>query len=786
MKSAKTVQKKAIRNAIAVLVVELAAFAPLMAVPVASTGSDGSGKSSFDTGAIFGGSPHPASGNDYEVSGGHLIRTPQFVSTAETNVVFRGDSLSLGNSLTAEVASRGQLAIKTVYTADSKRASVTVGDLRLYNHAYVSMSTANAKCRLAGGIAVYASADRPAQFSGSNDTNRIFEVSAALTGSAETGIKFHEAKTDSEFRIVGDMSGYFGKVQTDGNCARLVLACPYAASLTLIGASDKLTLGPGFSYAGTGTVAIPAGTRFVAGYDAEAGTSVPVVLDAAHFTLASGGFEIALDAESLHSAADYAGKTLPIAKIPEALRTVTEADFTDVTVGAPSEYGLPSRTVKVERDGKGMQIVSIVTRPYVKMSDLVESANPGRANGRWYVSDANLWEDGNVPEAGKDYLVQPEIIVKNYLRTIESNGANYVFPGRSLTVCQDFAHKAGWLNISNLVIRGGAAVGASGNGTVKPWQFLYGTIRLLDATWSNPANIQVQNTQFMELASDISGSGVLRFAPINASPAARARILGDNSAFTGGLWLYSEMADGTLARAVALEFDAPENLGGALPAFDYRALAIDRGCTLSPRKPMTLLAKNRGIFADTLGIVEVTNATFAVWWPIRMTGAIRKTGGGVLSLGGAVSFGADGKAAPNGANNVLEVAQGGILPLSTNGFAGLSISFEAGTRMIADASAADENVRAYGLYNAYGAFCLPDDGKLRATIANAPAGDGRFSVALCTVTPEAATALDGNIIVDRLPHKTVSVRRESVVVGDLQMVRFSACVQDAGFRIIFR
>jgi hypothetical protein len=169
-----------------------------------------------------------------------------------------------------------------------------------------------------------------------------------------------------------------------------------------------------------------------------------------------------------------------------------------------------------------------------------------------------------------------------------------------------------------------------------------------------------------------------------------------------------------------------------------------------------------------------------------MTGAIRKTGGGVLSLGGAVSFGADGKAAPNGANNVLEVAQGGILPLSTNGFAGLSISFEAGTRMIADASAADENVRAYGLYNAYGAFGLPDDGKLRATIANVPAGDGRFSVVLCTVMPEAATALDGNIIVDRLPHKTVSVRRESVVVGDLQMVRFSACVQDAGFRIIFR
>ena len=773
-------------KAIAFLAVEFVASVPLMAATVTSSGNDGGGESSFDTGAIFGGLPHPSPQNDYEVIGGNLIRTPQFTSSVETNVVFRGASLSLGNAATVNSNSRGQFAIKSVYSDDSRCATVTVNDFRLYNHAYVSMSAGNAKCRLAGNMAIYASSGSPAQFSNANDTNRIFEISATVIGAVGTGIKFQEAKATSEFRMTGDLSGYLGAVQTVCNSARLVLACPYAASLTTIGASDMLTLGPDFSYVGTGSITIPTGTRFVARYDSDAETTIPVVLDATHFSLASGGFEIALDVASLPSAAAYAGKVLPIVKIPRTLRIVTEADFTDVTTGAPAEYGLPRRTVKVETDVEGMQTISIITSPYVKLSSAAAAANPNRSNGRWYLSDANLWDDGNSPSPGKDYLAQAEVAVRNYLRTIENNGASYYFPGRSLTIAQDLAHKAGWLCISNLVIRGGAAVGTSGNGTVKPWQYLSGTIRLSDATWANPANVQVQNTQFMEMTSDISGGGVLRFAPINASPNARARILGDNSAFTGELWLYSEISGGTLARAVALEFDAPENLGGALSSFDYRALAIDRGCTLSPRRPMTLSAANRGMWVDTLGIVDVTNGTFGIEWPIRMTGTIRKVGSGVLALGGAVAFGVDGMADPNGANNVLEVVEGGILPLSTNGFARLSVSFATGTRMIADVSAADADVRTYGLFNSYGAFVLPSDGKLRVTIINRPSGYGDCSVALCTVTPIAAAVLNDNIIVDKVPRKKVTVRQESVIVGDRPMVRFVACMEDVGLRVIFR
>ena len=100
-------------------------------------------------------------------------------------------------------------------------------------------------------------------------------------------------------------------------------------------------------------MSIPAGTRFEAAYDAATGTTAPVTLDAEHFTLAAGSLEVALTAASLPAAAGYAGKTLPVVRIPRALREVTEADFTDATAGAPTEYGLPSRSVKVETDGAG-------------------------------------------------------------------------------------------------------------------------------------------------------------------------------------------------------------------------------------------------------------------------------------------------------------------------------------------------------------------------------------------------------------------------------------------------
>ena len=83
-------------------------------------------------------------------------------------------------------------------------------------------------------------------------------------------------------------------------------------------------------------------------------------------------------------------------------------------------------------------------------------------------------------------------------------------------------------------------------------------------------------------------------------------------------------------------------------------------------------------------------------------------------------------------------------------------------------------------------FTLPSSGKLCATIVGGPDGDVGYSVALCTVTPSAAEALAGNIVVDGISNRAIAIRQESVMVGEAQMVRFTADVRIAGFTIIFR
>ena len=754
------------------------------AATITSSGGDATGKSSFDTGLIFGGAPHPTAGNDYVVISSHVIRTPDFVARSATNVVFRGDSLSIGNG-----SSKGQFALKTVYPDDSKRATVTINDFRLYAAAVVNMASEK-KGRIVGNMTIYAPSSNPAHFQCSKAGNRIFELASTITGAAGTGILFENALETSEFRMIGDMSGYLGAVQATCNGGRLVLACPYAAASTAIGEETKLSLGPNFSYVGTGTMALPAGTRFTAGYDAVTGTTVPVTLDAEHFTLAAGNFEVALDAASLPAAAGYAGKTLPVVRIPRALREVTEADFTDATTGAPTEYGLPSRSVEVETDGAGMQTVSIVTHPYAKLSDDARTiANPARTSGQWFLSDAATWSDNAVPTPDKDYLAQDN--AKSTLRSGQGQPVPYVFTGRSLTLTKSFANKNSELVVTNFVLCGGCLINTAGVSPTVPWQVIDGTMRFFGTSWDNGAGIAGSGAHYYDIRSSLAGDGTLLVKVYDGSKTtiadAHARISGDNSAFTGQIRLYSYYYENNLTNeALVLEFDAPENLGGAPAEFDYHALGVGKGCSLAPCKSMTLATANRGIWVDTLGRICVTNGTFGIMQPIRMTGTIRKEGTGVLALGGPVAFGQVGADAPSGANNVLEVSEGGILPLSTNGFANLAIAFAEGSRLIADAAATDADVRSYGLFNTYGAFTLPSSGKLRATIVGGPDGDVGYSVALCTVTPSAAEALAGNIVVDRIGNRAIAIRQESVMVGEEQMVRFMADVRIAGLTIIFR
>lgn len=754
------------------------AYLPLSAATITMTASDGSGKSSFDSGLNWPDGIPPSPENDYvvpRVNGvNYSLRTPNFTATEPTNLVFKGKSLSIGDS-TASTRDC-VFGIATTYTDESCKATITVNDLRLYGRNIVRVLKSGGMMCLAGGITIYRT-DYPAHFWGDKD-DAILEIASTVTGTADNSISFSHFNQGAEFRVTGDMSTFLGAVVVTATAnyygGRLVLACPYAAKSTTVNAPNCITLGPNFSYVGTGTMEIPAGTRFAAAYDAGTGTTIPVVMDTTHFTLpATGGFELALDTASLPAFDVYAGKVLPIVKIPRALREVTEADFTDVTSDLSVEYGLPSLAVQVDVDGEGMQTVSLVAYPYVKLVAAAETeTNPETGNGNWYLNNAESWSDGNVPSKANDYLAQ--FNAKNNLRT---PAGNCVFEGHSLTLVKNLALLCESLTVSNFVMVGGSLVQAATNaGEI----VVNGTMRFRDTTSAKPAKFAVQSGRAIDLRSSISGDGFMRVYPTWVN--GMIRIRGDNSAFTGQIAITTN----STYTGTKLVFDSPENLGGSPSEFNYKALAFDNTCILAPSKPMTLATANRGIWIDTLGRIAVTNGTFGIMEPIRMTGTIQKEGTGILALGGDISFGADGTDAPSGANNVLNVTAGGILPLTTNGFASLSISFAAGTRLVADAAATDAGVQEYGLFNSYGAFTLPSDGKLRVKIANDPGASRPYSIALCTVTESAAAALSGNIEVDKVNTKSVVLREESIVVNGQTMKRFTADVQQLGLIISIR
>jgi hypothetical protein len=339
------------------------------------------------------------------------------------------------------------------------------------------------------------------------------------------------------------------------------------------------------------------------------------------------------------------------------------------------------------------------------------------------------------------------------------------------------------LTITNLVLAGGSLVQAGQNNTT---HVIDGAMRFINTSESSKVKFVAPYTRKMDIQSKITGDG---FIELNSNESNQSlTISGDNSSYTGQFDV--DCASGK--SGTKLIFSAPENLGGAPSSFNYSALKLSRSSVLAPTAPMTLATANRGIYFVSSSVypgrISVTNGTFGIMWPIRTLSTIEKVGAGTLALGGPVSFGADGTSEPTGNNNRLLVSAGGIMPLSTNGFARFSISFaDATTRLVADASATDEGVRAFGLFNTYGAFTLPSDGKLRVRIDGCSDDVRRCVVPICTVLEGAAAALEGNIEVDRIKGRTISVSSsEPFMVNGVSMVRFVANVGGAGMFIIVK
>ena len=177
-----------------------------------------------------------------------------------------------------------------------------------------------------------------------------------------------------------------------------------------------------------------------------------------------------------------------------------------------------------------------------------------------------------------------------------------------------------------------------------------------------------------------------------------------------------------------------------------------------------------------------------------MGGELVKLGGGVLSLGGRISF-IDGNPAtqPEEGTNRLSVAEGALRVASAKACNGMEISFGNGTYLIVDVSSGGE-IAELGLYNV--AWNLPirlgeGMGVLPVEFELPPFFDrsvkSRFGI--CTLNPDAASWFDvASFAVKRVPRmfaKVVKVENRAED-GSVESVTFACDFSPAGLRILIR
>ena len=171
--------------------------------------------------------------------------------------------------------------------------------------------------------------------------------------------------------------------------------------------------------------------------------------------------------------------------------------------------------------------------------------------------------------------------------------------------------------------------------------------------------------------------------------------------------------------------------------------------------------------------------------PVTYSGALLKTGEGVLELAGTARF-IDGKAdtEPVVETNVLQIAAGALKVSSKTAADGLAISFTSERRLIVPSDSAG------GLYDVkWDAPIATEeaDGKVRVVVelAAADASKSRLEVPICTVNPTAAATLPVDKFVVARPGnglKCIGVEKRSADGN----VAYVATFVHQGLKILFK
>ena len=295
------------------------------------------------------------------------------------------------------------------------------------------------------------------------------------------------------------------------------------------------------------------------------------------------------------------------------------------------------------------------------------------------------------------------------------------------------------------------------------------------------------------LNSEITGTGMLSLIQINEATYGYVALGGLNTNFQGKVGISSDRSDANENCTAFVTVTDGRNLGGPLSEWSYDALSISGYAHLIVTNDVELAMENRGIHLSGPAYFAVSNnAVFSVRERITWSGLLTKQGPGTLALGGPQPyFSAGGSTAPVSGNNVLDVWEGTLRPVSATAFQGLAVVITNSAATLAvdvPASNDDGDIGQYGMldttWNA--PLTVPGSGltvQLRDSNGVLTRQTRLCRVPICTVNATAQAALDGKLSVDRSPSRCHVVASAGWTNNGDGSYTFAAVLERTGFMI---
>ena len=492
----------------------------------------------------------------------------------------------------------------------------------------------------------------------------------------------------------------------------LVAGEPFTISNLVLKAGATFTLSGDVT---VGSLAMEGGANINVVPSAD-GMRIPTITVLDSVSISGGAVNVAIDGFAATNGVNTAVFQFP------AGATVSEDDFRFTGSATTWRPASPDQVVIAPDAETGR--LAVVPLFYPSVTLLASDDTSRTTEKASSLTNATHWSDGREPHGLAHYnLATKDLRFYDVLPCKSGNvpTLDYVFPGLSIAAPanSDLTIICHSVTVSNFYVIGSPV------GVYMP--------AYTNALWHGPVEIAAGCTLNLNIGygkqftwdGEISGAGNLTLRGLHGgstgTPSGYSLLTSLNTNFAGTVTLTIPVGSTSDPGRTTPQFDPDKkkfftahvrdarNLGGAMSPANPKGIVIHNMSRLAvalDATEVTFDEPTRGIFIDWVGRFYVTaDKTLTVNSPLAVHGTMYKEGNGILSLGSAVKFGADGtldqwEEGEAATNHAFVVHAGDVRIRHADALNGLNVTVtNAASSFLLAANAADDDLRTYGIRN---------------------------------------------------------------------------------------